>query len=128
MESNYTEAIAKILDQIKSLAKTETVIGEPFKLGDFTCVPIIKIGLGLASGYGGGEEVKRGKGSGAGAGGGIGISPVAFLVTRGEEITVLSLDKKKGLSGVFEKLPDLMEKMVDLKDKKTGKGKKEEKD
>lgn len=128
MESDYSEAIAKILDQIKSLAKTETVIGDPFKLGDFTCVPIIKIGLGLASGYGGGEEAKRGKGSGAGAGGGIGISPVAFLVTRGDDITVLSLEKKKGLSGVFEKLPDLMEKMVDMKDKKSDKEKKEEKD
>jgi uncharacterized spore protein YtfJ len=118
MDKEYQDTIKKILDDIKSLAKTETVIGEQFQLGEFTCVPIIKIGLGLATGLGSGSEPKKGQGSGGGAGGGIGISPIAFLVTKGDEISVLSLDKKKGLSGVFEKVPDLMEKFIEIKSKK----------
>ncbi len=118
MDTNYQATIEKLIDQIKSLAKTETVIGEQFKLGEFTCVPVIKIGLGIASGSGTGEESKRGKGAGVGAGGGIGISPVAFLVTKGDEITVLSMERKKGLSGVFDKLPDLMEKVIDSNKKR----------
>ena len=118
MDKEYQETIERILDDIKSLAKTETVIGEQFQLGEFTCVPIIKIGLGLATGLGSGSEPKKGQGSGGGAGGGIGISPIAFLVTKGDEISVLSLDKKKGLSGVFEKVPDLMEKFIEIKSKK----------
>jgi uncharacterized spore protein YtfJ len=123
MDKEYQETIQKILDDIKSLAKTETVIGEQFQLGEFTCVPIIKIGLGLATGLGSGSEPKKGQGSGGGAGGGIGISPIAFLVTKGDEISVLSLDKKKGLSGVFEKVPDLMEKFIEIKSKQDDKEK-----
>ena len=123
MDTNYQDTINKILDDIKSLAKTETVIGEQFQLGEFTCVPIIKIGLGFGTGLGSGSEPKKGQGSGGGAGGGIGISPIAFLVTKGDEISVLSLDKKKGLSGVFEKVPDLMEKFIEIKSKEDNKKK-----
>jgi len=123
MDTNYQETINKILDDIKSLAKTETVIGEQFQLGEFTCVPIIKIGLGFGTGLGSGSEPKKGQGSGGGAGGGIGISPIAFLVSKGDEISVLSLDKKKGLSGVFEKVPDLMEKFIEIKSKEDNKKK-----
>lgn len=118
METNYQETINRILEEIKSLAKTETVIGEPFSLGEFTCVPVIKIGLGIATGSGGASELKKGSGSGSGSGGGIGISPIAFLVSRGDEISVLSLDKKKGLAGAFEKVPDLLEKMIETRSKK----------
>ncbi len=123
MDTNYQDTINRILDDIKSLAKTETVIGEQFQLGEFTCVPIIKIGLGFGTGLGSGSEPKKGQGSGGGAGGGIGISPIAFLVTKGDEISVLSLDKKKGLSGVFEKVPDLMEKFIEIKSKEDDKKK-----
>lgn len=123
MDTNYQDTINKILDDIKSLAKTETVIGEQFQLGEFTCVPIIKIGLGFGTGLGSGSEPKKGQGSGGGAGGGIGISPIAFLVTKGDEISVLSLDKKKGLSGVFEKVPDLMEKFIEIKSREDDKKK-----
>ncbi len=123
MDTNYQETINKILDDIKSLAKTETVIGEQFQLGEFTCVPIIKIGLGFGTGLGSGSEPKKGQGSGGGAGGGIGISPIAFLVSKGDEISVLSLDKKKGLSGVFEKVPDLMEKFIEIKSREDKKKK-----
>jgi uncharacterized spore protein YtfJ len=117
MDMNYEETIQKILDDIKSLAKTQTVIGEQFQLGEFTCVPIIKIAFGFGTGLGSGSEPKKGQGSGGGAGGGIGISPIAFLVTKGDEISVLNLEKKKGLSGVFDKVPDLMEKFIEIKSK-----------
>lgn len=117
MDTNHESTINRILEEIKSLARTETVIGEPFSLGEFTCVPVIKIGLGIAAGTGVGNEPKRGSGSGSGTGGGIGISPIAFLVSRGNEISVLSLDKKKGLSGAFDKVPDLLEKMIETRRK-----------
>ena len=118
METNYQENISKILEEIKSLAKTETVIGEQFQLGEFTCVPVIKIGIGIASGAGGGNEPStKVSGAGGGAGGGIGISPIAFLVTKGNEISVMNLEKKTGLSGVFDQVPALLEKMIEMRKK-----------
>jgi uncharacterized spore protein YtfJ len=112
MDLHFDELLGKVTDFLKSEAKSETVIGEQFQLGEFTCVPVIKVGLGFGSG--GGEEVesKGKKGEGAGAGGGIGIQPIGFLVTKGDEISFLEAGKAHGLAAAFEKVPDLIEKFV----------------
>ena len=72
---------------MKTEAKTETVVGEPFELGAFKCVPVIKVGMGFGSGGGEGTEAKTRRGEGLGAGAGMGIEPIGFLVTKGEEIS-----------------------------------------
>jgi uncharacterized spore protein YtfJ len=119
MSINFEETMNRLTDFLKSEAKTETVIGQQFQLGEFSCVPVIKFGIGF--GYGGGEgqgsknEKESGTGTGGGAGGGIGVEPLGFLVTRGDQISFIAVSNKKGLSAVFEKLPDLMEKMAERK-------------
>lgn len=118
MDLHFEELMGKVTDFLKSEAKSETVIGEPFKLGEFTCVPVIKVGLGFGSGGGEGVEGKGRKGEGAGAGGGIGIEPMGFLVTKGEEISFLEAGKAHGLAAAFEKVPDLIEKFVAERNKK----------
>jgi uncharacterized spore protein YtfJ len=121
MAINLEETVKQLTDFLKTEAKTETVIGQSFQMGDFTCVPVIKFGLGL--GYGGGEgqggmEGKaKGEGTGGGAGGGMGVTPIGFLVTRGDQISFISTHTSKGLSAVFEKVPDLLEKLFDKKKK-----------
>jgi uncharacterized spore protein YtfJ len=115
MKANYEDLLTQITDFIKSEAKTETIVGQPFKLGEFTCVPVIKVGMGFGSGGGEGEDPKKGKGQGGGAGAGVNIEPMGFLVTRGEEISFLSAGKSKGLAAVFERVPDLIEKLADKK-------------
>jgi len=121
MPFNFEETVKQLTDFLKTEAKTETVIGQSFQMGDFACVPVIKFGLGL--GYGGGEgqgglEGKaKGEGTGGGAGGGMGVTPIGFLVTRGDQIFFISTQTSKGLSAVFEKVPDLLEKMLDKKKK-----------
>jgi uncharacterized spore protein YtfJ len=115
MKMQVEDVLSKVTDFIKSEAKTETVMGKEFKLGEFICVPVIRLGMGF--GYGGGEgggdtpQVK-GHGEGSGAGAGMGIEPVGFLATRGSEITFIPARNTKGLSAAFEKLPDLLEKLM----------------
>ncbi|MER3316708.1 MAG: spore germination protein GerW family protein [Allomuricauda sp.] len=118
MELHFEELLSKVTDFIKSEAKTETIIGEPFQLGEFKCVPVIKVGLGFGSGGGEGIEGKTRKGEGAGAGAGIGIQPIGFLVTKGDEISFLEAGKTHGLAAAFEKVPDLIEKIVSERNKK----------
>ena len=50
MDLHLEELIAKITDFIKSEAKTETVVGDQFELGEFKCVPVIKVGMGFGEG------------------------------------------------------------------------------
>lgn len=112
MDLHFEEVLEKITEFMKTEANTETVVGKPFELGEFTCVPVIKLGMGFGSGGGEGTEVKKGKGQGAGAGAGMGIEPIGFLVTRGEHISFLQAGKTQGLAAAFEKVPDLIEKLA----------------
>jgi uncharacterized spore protein YtfJ len=119
MAFNLEETVKQLTDFLKTEAKTETVVGQSFQLGEFTCVPVIKFGIGL--GYGGGEGKgnqqgkANGEGTGGGAGGGLGVEPIGFLATRGDQISFISTRCSKGLSAAFEKLPDVVEKMFDRK-------------
>jgi uncharacterized spore protein YtfJ len=124
MEMKLEDMLNKVIDQLQAVAKTETVIGDSFKLGEFECVPVIKIGMGFGSGGGGGEDDKKGGSKGGGAGAGIGIEPIGFLVTKGDEISMVSVSRSKGLQSVFEKVPDLIEKFVDMKKNKDSEKKK----
>ncbi|HET7116938.1 MAG TPA: GerW family sporulation protein [Hanamia sp.] len=122
MAINLEETVKQLTDFMKTEAKTETVIGQPFQLGEFTCVPVIKFGMGL--GYGGGEghgdAVGKGKGEGggSGAGGGVGITPIGFLATREGQISFIPTYSSKGIGAAFEKIPDLIEKFMEKKKQK----------
>ena len=118
MEMHFEELLGKITDFIKSEAKTETVVGEQFILGEFKCVPVIKVGMGLGSGGGEGVDKKSSKGQGAGAGAGVGIEPIGFLVTKDDQITFLEAGKTHGLAAAFEKVPELIEKLAAQRNRK----------
>lgn len=118
MDFKLEDMLNKVLDQLKTVAKTETVVGEPFMLGEFTCVPVVKIGMGFGSGAAGGTDVDKKGGKGGGSGAGIGLEPIGFLVSRGSEISMVSVNRSKGLDSIFEKVPDLIEKLVTNKKEK----------
>ena len=116
MTLNFDEVLTKVTDFLKTEAKTETVIGKEFTLGEFTCVPVIRVGLGFGYGGGEGEDERKAHGGGSGAGAGIGIEPLGFLVTRGAEISFVPSRNSKGLTAAFEKMPDVLEKFLAKKD------------
>ena len=47
----------------------------------------------------------------------MGIEPVGFSASHGSEISFIPARNAKGLSAAFEKLPDLLEKMMDSRKK-----------
>jgi uncharacterized spore protein YtfJ len=116
MEFNAEQLLDKLSEVIKSEVKTETIIGQQFTLGEFTCVPVVKAGIGFGSGGGNGEAPdNKGKGTGGGAGAGLGLAPVGFLVTKGSDISFISTEKTSGLSKVFEQVPELITKLMEKK-------------
>ena len=122
MTVNLEETVKQLTDFLRTEAKTETVIGQPFQLGEFTCIPVVKFGVGL--GYGGGEGhgdapgKGKGEGLGSGAGGGVGVAPIGFLVTRADQISFIPTRTSKGLGAAFERVPELLEKYLEKKDRK----------
>ena len=69
---------------MKSKAKTQTVVGEAFGLGEFSCIQLIRVGMGFGTSGGEGEAPKEGQGEGVGVGA-MGIEPIGFLVSRDDK-------------------------------------------
>lgn len=112
---NHEELLTKVTEFIKTEATTDTIVGDAFQLGEFSCVPVIKVAMGFGSGGGEGTDGKQAKGSGGGAGAGVKVDPIGFLVTNGPEISFISTGRSKGLAAAFEKVPDLIEKLANNK-------------
>ena len=126
MDINIENLLDKVSEHVKTLVSTETILGEEFTLGEFTCRPVIKVGTGFGSGAGTGNDSKSNKGLGGGAGAGIGITPLGFLTTKGDQIYFIPSDKKTPLSSLIDKVPDLVEKVADMKNKADKKEEKKE--
>jgi len=91
MEFKPQELISTIVEELKSMATTESVVGEPIKVDGKTIIPVIKVSMGF--GGGGGEDTGSQKhgGTGGGGGGGIKIEPVAFIVADEEQVSLLPI-------------------------------------
>ena len=117
MKMHLEELIPQITDFLNKEAKTETVVGKEFKLGEFHCVPVIRVGLGFGSGIGEGDAAKERHGEGGGVAGGIGVDPIGFLVASKERISFIPTKASMGLSKAFEKVPGLIEKYFETQKK-----------
>ena len=53
--NNMNELLEKVTQFLRDEAKTETLIGKQFQLGEYTCVPVIALGMG----FGGGAATHR---------------------------------------------------------------------
>ncbi len=112
------DMMGNITEFLKQEAKTETIMGQQFQLGEYTCIPVMSVGLGFGGGGGEGKSDAKsvgGEGVGAGGGAGLGMGPVGFLVTRGENIQFISARGSRGLNAAFEKLPDMINRVFDKK-------------
>ena len=58
MSNNVMELLQGIIGELKVIAKSETIIGEPVTAGDRTVIPVSRISVGFGAG-GFGEAVAR---------------------------------------------------------------------
>lgn len=110
--SEVNDLLSKMTDFLTKEVKTETLIGQPFQAGEYTCVPIMKVGMGF--GVGEGKEPTKG---GTGGAAGIGMQPIGFLASRGEDIRFIPANNSKGFDAVLEKMPDVLERYLQSRKK-----------
>ncbi len=96
---------ATLLEKLKFIAQTDTVIGKPIELENTTLVPVSKVSIGFGMGS------NSGKGEMAGSGGGITVEPVAFIAVTDGTARIMSLTKEKD---VFGKAIDMVPEVVAL--------------
>ncbi|KAA3624740.1 MAG: sporulation protein [Bacteroidetes bacterium] len=117
MKFHFEELLDKITEFIKTEARTETIVGEPFKLGEFSCIPVIHVGMGFGTGAAEGDGSKDIHAEGGGAGAGVTIEPIGFLVAKDDKMEFVSTKTNTGLTAAFEKVPDLINRYFDLQEK-----------
>jgi len=105
------EIIGKLMEELRTIAKTETILGEKVQVGEFTLIPVSKVSLGLGAGAGQGSESKK-AGEGGAGGGGVMVTPIAFIVIKGDEISFHGLKRGGTLDTFFESLPEMAEKIM----------------
>jgi len=111
--ANVMEMLSAIVGEIKAIAKSETIIGQPITLGDKTVVPMVKISVGFGAGGGEGAEKDKCSGFGGGGGGGVVIEPAAFLVIDGDKVSLLPAGTHK-FDKIVEAVPGILEKIQGL--------------
>ena len=121
MNHPLSEMMSNSMSKIKDMIDVNTVIGSPITTPDgVTLIPITKVSVG----YGGGGSdfatknypANRDNAFGGGAGAGVTITPVAFLVIRGENVRMLPIAEPASTSvdRLIELLPDLLDKADDF--------------
>jgi len=118
--------IDTLLDKLKDIVASETVVGKAVETPEATVIPVSKISLGFVAGGSGSIETSKDKGKGSGTGGGAVIEPVAIITICEGEVKVHKLkDKGVEFGKVIELVPDLIGKLSKLKKDGKGKNKKE---
>ena len=118
MNHPLSEMMSSSMSKIREMVDVNTVIGDPIVTGDgVTIIPVTKVSIG----YGGGGSdfatknypANRDNAFGGGAGAGVSITPVAFLVVRGENVRMLPVAEPASTSvdRLIEQLPDLIDKL-----------------
>lgn len=109
--TSINESSEVIFKELEKFLRTETVVGEPITIGDVTIVSLVSVNFGFGMGQGTGNDKENGEGSGGGVGVGAKISPDAILVINKGEVTMMPIKSGANLDKLFDKIPQLLEKI-----------------
>lgn len=121
-----SELMETTMQRVRELVDANTIVGEPIMTADgITLIPVSKLSFGFA---GGGSDLAKKQepkdAFGGGIGAGVNISPVAFIVIKGENVKLLYVapPSLSTLDRVIDSAPDMIDKFTDFinknKDKK----------
>ena len=119
MPAQLKETLSSIIGELKALASTKTVVGEPLTLDDKMVVPVSRIMVGFGVGGGEGEETKKRGGFVGGGAGGARIDPIGFIIIDEEKISFLPT-KPGRFEGFIESIPGIVEKFKSPKAEEEG--------
>ena len=120
MNHPLSDMMMSSMGKIRDMIDVNTVIGEPIAAGDVTIIPVTKVSIGY--GAGGSDfatknyPANRDNAFGGGTGGSIKVTPVAFLIVRGENVRMLPIAEPASTSvdRLIELLPDILDKADDF--------------
>ncbi len=127
MSKNLPNMLDGTLEKLRQMVDGNSVIGDAISVGeDVTVIPISKICLGVAGG--GADYVSKHPNNqenpfGGGVGAGVQVTPVAFLVVKGDSVRMLPVGTPATttVDRLVEMIPETLDKITDFIDARTQK-------
>ena len=118
-EKSASTILTSTIDKIRDLVDTSTIIGEPiYAEGGTTIIPVSKVTYGFASGGADFPSKSNKDLFGGGGGAGVTITPIAFLVVNGGEVTLKHITAyDNAAERVVNLVPEMFDKVTGLMNK-----------
>ena len=122
-----TQILKALLSEMRNISSSETVIGEPIRVGEATIVPVNRLGLGFGVAAGdmssSREKNREGSAGTKAIGGGVSVHPQAFILVDSEgraQILTLEPGKESALARAIELIPALADRVMERGEKMMG--------
>ena len=113
-----SELMETTMQKVREMIDANTIVGEPITTVDgITLIPVSKLSFGFA---GGGSDFPKKQEAhdafGGGIGAGVNITPVAFIVVKGDSIKLLHVSPPAAstLDRLIEVVPEVFDKVTDF--------------
>ena len=115
------------MQKLREIADVNTIVGKPILAGEITIIPISKLTVGFASGGSDftSKNQKPEDDNSFGGGAGMNLSPVAFLIVKGDSVRLMPVAPPPGtaVDRVVEMVPDVIDKVTGFIEKQQDKDK-----
>ena len=127
MSQTLSNMIENTLSKVKDMISVNDVVGTPITTPEgVTIIPISKVSVGF--GGGGSDFVSKNVNKqenpfGGGVGGGVNVTPVAFIIIKGDSVRMLPVAAPANTTAdrVVELVPDVLDKISNFVDTRTEK-------
>ena len=127
MSQTLSNMIENTLTKIKDMISVNDVVGTPITTPEgVTIIPISKVSVGF--GGGGSDFVSKNVNKqenpfGGGVGGGVNVTPVAFIIIKGDSVRMMPVAAPANTTAdrVVELVPDVLDKISAFVDSRTEK-------
>ena len=126
MSQTLPNMLESTIAKIREMVDVNSVIGQPITLEGITIIPISKVSVGF--GGGGSDYVSKNPNKqenpfGGGAGGGIKVTPMAFLIIKGDSVRMMPVAAPADttVDRLVEQIPDVLDRITSFIDSKTKK-------
>ena len=122
------DLMSTTMQKLREIADVNTIVGKPIQAGNVTIIPISRLTVGFASG--GSDFVSKNQkpeadnSFGGGSGAGMNLSPVAFLIVKGDTVKLMPVAPPAAttVDRVVEMGPEVVDKVTDFIEKQQAKG------
>lgn len=122
-ENAAANILGTTIEKVRDLVDVSTIIGDPIEAGEVTIIPISKVAYGFGSGGSDFPSKSNVELFGGGGGAGVTITPIAFLVVNGKEVTIKHIAGEGGQAErIIGMVPDVIDKLSGAVEKFTKKG------